>query len=153
LTSSLPRDARPIASLPTLSRPIAKPPIAAAPTASAPIAAAPVAVAGRAPGRKDAIADRFSIRANRSVVSLGSVNEGPPILLAVQHVSYESPHRILDACGRLGVRAVQPTAGDALPDHSEVSGAVVMGGPMNVDEVEDHPALAEERKWLAEAPS
>ena len=35
--------------------------------------------------------------------------------------------------------------------HEEVAGAVVMGGPMNVDEVERFPALAAEREWLAEA--
>jgi GMP synthase (glutamine-hydrolysing) len=75
----------------------------------------------------------------------------PPILLAIQHVSWETPHRILDACGGLRVRTVEPLAGDPLPDHADVSGAVVMGGPMNVDDVDRHPALAEERGWLAEA--
>jgi GMP synthase (glutamine-hydrolysing) len=75
----------------------------------------------------------------------------PPTLLVIQHVSWEGPHRILDACGELEVRTVEPLAGDALPSHAEVSGAVVMGGPMNVDEVERYPALAAEREWLAEA--
>jgi GMP synthase (glutamine-hydrolysing) len=75
----------------------------------------------------------------------------PPVLLAVQHVSWESPHRILDACGRLGVRRVKPLAGDRLPGHAEVCGAVFMGGPMNVDEVERYPGLAAEREWLGEA--
>jgi GMP synthase (glutamine-hydrolysing) len=74
-----------------------------------------------------------------------------PILLGIQHVSWETPHRILDACGELEVRTVQPLAGYPLPDHAEISGAVVMGGPMNVDEVERYPALATERDWLAEA--
>lgn len=74
-----------------------------------------------------------------------------PILLGIQHVSWETPHRILDACGSLEVRTVEPLAGDALPDPTEVSGAVVMGGPMNVDELERHPGLAAEREWLAEA--
>lgn len=75
----------------------------------------------------------------------------PPILLAIQHVSWETPHRILDACGGLEVRTVEPIAGDPLPSHAEVSGAVVMGGPMNVDEVDRYPALAAEREWLVEA--
>jgi GMP synthase (glutamine-hydrolysing) len=74
-----------------------------------------------------------------------------PILLAVQHVPWEGPHRILDACGKLQVKTVKPLAGQSLPDHGEVAGAVVMGGPMNVDEVERFPALAVEREWLAEA--
>lgn len=74
-----------------------------------------------------------------------------PILLVIQHASWETPHRILDACGELEVRTVEPLAGDPLPNHAEVSGAVVMGGPMNVDEVERYPAVAAERDWLAEA--
>ncbi len=75
----------------------------------------------------------------------------PPILLAIQHVSWEGPHRILDACGGLEVRTIEPLAGDALPSHAEVAGALVMGGPMNVDEVERYPGLEAEREWLAEA--
>lgn len=74
-----------------------------------------------------------------------------PTLLAIQHVPWETPHRILDACGDLDVHTVKPLAGQALPDHDEVGGAVVMGGPMNVDEVDVHPELGTEREWLAEA--
>jgi GMP synthase (glutamine-hydrolysing) len=74
-----------------------------------------------------------------------------PTLLAIQHVPWEGPHRILDACGALHVHTVKPLAGQALPAHGEVAGAVVMGGPMNVDEIERFPALALEREWLAEA--
>jgi len=74
-----------------------------------------------------------------------------PILLAIQHVSWETPHRILDACGGLEVRTVRPLEGEPLPDHAAIAGAVVMGGPMNVDEVERYPGLAAEREWLAEA--
>jgi GMP synthase (glutamine-hydrolysing) len=74
-----------------------------------------------------------------------------PILLAIQHVPWEGPHRILDACRGLDVHTVKPLAGQALPDHDQVAGAVVMGGPMNVDEVDLHPELASEREWLAEA--
>jgi GMP synthase (glutamine-hydrolysing) len=74
-----------------------------------------------------------------------------PTLLAVQHVPWEGPHRILDACGALHVKTVKPLAGQPLPAHDEVAGAVFMGGSMNVDEVERFPALAAEREWLAEA--
>jgi GMP synthase (glutamine-hydrolysing) len=74
-----------------------------------------------------------------------------PILLAIQHVPWEGPHRVLDACGGLDVHTVKPLTGQALPDHDQVAGAIVMGGPMNVDEVEVHPELASEREWLAEA--
>ncbi len=74
-----------------------------------------------------------------------------PKLLAIQHVPWETPHRILDACGALDVHTVKPLAGQALPDHDEVAGAVVMGGPMNVDDLDLHPELGAEREWLAEA--
>jgi len=79
------------------------------------------------------------------------MSAGPPTLLAIQHVPWEPPHRILGACEGLEVRTVEPLAGCVLPDHAAVLGAVVMGGPMNVDEAERYPQLAEERAWLAEA--
>jgi GMP synthase (glutamine-hydrolysing) len=74
-----------------------------------------------------------------------------PVLLAIQHVPWETPHRILDSSAGLEVRVVRPLAGEDLPAHGEVAGALVMGGPMNVDEVDRFPALADEREWLAEA--
>ncbi len=77
--------------------------------------------------------------------------ERPPTLLAIQHVPWETPHRILDACGGLRVQTVRPLAGHPLPPHEQVAGAVAMGGPMNVDELERFPGLAAERDWLAEA--
>lgn len=74
-----------------------------------------------------------------------------PTLLAIQHVPWEGPHRILDACGGLAVQTVKPLAGQPLPEHAAVDGVVVMGGPMNVDEVDRFPALGAEREWLATA--
>lgn len=85
------------------------------------------------------------------MISLVPVSEARPALLAIQHVPWEGPHRILDACGGLDVHTVKPLAGQSLPGHEEVAGAVVMGGPMNVDEVERFPGLGTEREWLAEA--
>ena len=46
---------------------------------------------------------------------------------------------------------VEATAGDPLPPHEEVDGVVSMGGPMGAGDVEEHPALAAEREWLAGA--
>jgi GMP synthase (glutamine-hydrolysing) len=74
-----------------------------------------------------------------------------PILLAVTNVPWETPHRILDSCGAIEVRHVRPQEGDALPAPGEVAGALVMGGPMNVDETDRYPGLAATRDWLAEA--
>jgi GMP synthase (glutamine-hydrolysing) len=78
------------------------------------------------------------------------VTSHSPRLLVVQHASWETPHRILRACDGLEVVTARPLEGEPLPDHSEVAGAVFMGGPMNVDDVESHPALAVEREWLAD---
>jgi GMP synthase (glutamine-hydrolysing) len=77
--------------------------------------------------------------------------DGRPTLLAIRHVPWETPHRILESCAGLEVRHACPLEGDALPSHAEVAGVVVMGGPMNVDETERHPGLAVTREWLAEA--
>lgn len=74
-----------------------------------------------------------------------------PTLLAVTNVPWETPHRILDSCGALEVRQVCPLEGDALPPHEEVAGALVMGGPMNVDETDRYPGLGATREWLTEA--
>jgi GMP synthase (glutamine-hydrolysing) len=41
--------------------------------------------------------------------------------------------------------------GHALPDTDEVSGIVLYGGAMNVDETEDHPFLADERAFVRRA--
>lgn len=75
-----------------------------------------------------------------------------PVLI-VKHVPWEGPHRIADALTRRGLDLDTRYAleGDQLPEINEVSGAVFMGGPMNVDEVERWPGLLVERDWLAEA--
>ncbi|HEX3736206.1 MAG TPA: type 1 glutamine amidotransferase [Solirubrobacterales bacterium] len=72
-------------------------------------------------------------------------------LLAVRNVPWETPHRILDSCGDLEVHHACPLEGDPLPSHEEVAGAVVMGGPMNVEETDRYPGLGTTRDWLAEA--
>ena len=73
-------------------------------------------------------------------------------LLTLIHASWENPHRILDAfADDVTVLEVEALAGQPLPDHDAVDGVLAMGGPMNVDDLENHPALAAEREWLAEA--
>jgi GMP synthase (glutamine-hydrolysing) len=72
-------------------------------------------------------------------------------LLMVQHVPWEGPHRILEAFAGAPVNTVRPLEGDALPDPAEISGAVLMGGPMGVGDGEAHPGLDAEREWLAAA--
>lgn len=74
-------------------------------------------------------------------------------VLVVKHVPWEGPHRIGDALItgglELDVRCVLD--GDDLPSVDEVSGAVFMGGPMNVDQIEEFPGLLAEREWIAVA--
>lgn len=74
-------------------------------------------------------------------------------VLVVKHVPWEGPHRIGDALItgglELDVRCV--IDGDELPAVDEVAGAVFMGGPMNVDQVEEFPGLLAEREWIAAA--
>src|SRR4029077_18176777 len=74
-------------------------------------------------------------------------------VLVVKHVPWEGPHRIgsalVSAEVELDVRCT--IDGETLPAVDEVIGAVFMGGPMNVDQVEEYPGLLAERVWIAEA--
>lgn len=74
-------------------------------------------------------------------------------VLVVKHVPWEGPHRIGDALVTGGFELDVRCAldGDELPAVGEVAGAVFMGGPMNVDEIEEYPALLAEREWIEAA--
>ena len=122
---------------PTARAPIATAPRAWAPVADAPTAAARILWAGEA----------FSIPVTVARLPSAALTK----LLTLIHARWENPHRILDAFGDAEVLTVEALAGDPLPSHDEVDGVIAMGGPMNVDDVERHPALAAEREWLAEA--
>lgn len=76
---------------------------------------------------------------------------GRPRLLVIRHAPWEGPHRILAACDALEVAECRPFDGEALPAHADVAGAVLMGGPMNVDDRSAYPALADEVDWVGEA--
>jgi len=70
----------------------------------------------------------------------------------VRHVPWEGPHRILDAFQGVPVRMVDVLAGDAvLPAHDDVRGAVIMGGPMSVNDAGAHPGLNAEGAWVRQA--
>jgi GMP synthase (glutamine-hydrolysing) len=73
-------------------------------------------------------------------------------LLVVRHVPWEGPHTILDAFDDVPVRLIDGLdGGGPLPPVEEVRGAVFMGGPMSVNDVERHPGLAAEVEWLRAA--
>lgn len=71
----------------------------------------------------------------------------------IQHVAYEGPGLIGEALRRAGrtFEIVRTDLGDPYPMVSEMGGLVVMGGPMGVHDVADHPWLAPERDVLAAA--
>lgn len=74
-------------------------------------------------------------------------------LLVFQHVPWEGPHRLIDPFdGVVPVEIRHVLTDDTpLPAPSEVRGAIVMGGPMSVNDTEQYPRVAEEIAWLAEA--
>ncbi|HEY2759393.1 MAG TPA: gamma-glutamyl-gamma-aminobutyrate hydrolase family protein [Pirellulales bacterium] len=75
-------------------------------------------------------------------------------VIALQHVPHEGLGTIGDALARAGAhcKIVDAFAGP-LPkfDPRDWSGLVVLGGPMNVDQTDRYPALAEEVRWLQQA--
>jgi len=73
--------------------------------------------------------------------------------LVVQHIRCEPPGVFTDVLGRHGITiaTAELDEGDALPDWRGVDLAVVMGGPMGVYDEAEHPWLAAEKKWIAEA--
>lgn len=79
-------------------------------------------------------------------------------VLVLQHIEVEKPGLILDALDGSGldidilnlVDRRDVSASD-LPRVSDLAGLVVMGGPMNADDLAGHPALELERGLLADA--
>ncbi|MEI7521248.1 MAG: type 1 glutamine amidotransferase [Thermoleophilia bacterium] len=73
-------------------------------------------------------------------------------LLVIRHVPWEGPHRILDAFAGIPVVEVDGLApGAALPALNDVRGAVIMGGPMSVNDGAEHPGLDAEVDWIRQA--
>ncbi|MFF3640845.1 type 1 glutamine amidotransferase [Streptomyces sp. NPDC002564] len=76
-------------------------------------------------------------------------------VLILQHVEVEKPGLILDALGGSGldvdVRNLFERPGRALPPVADLAGLVVMGGPMNADDVTGYPELKLERDLLVDA--
>ena len=70
-------------------------------------------------------------------------------LLVIRHVPWEGPHRILDAFAGISTIVVDPLApGATLPGVDQVRGAVIMGGPMSVNDGAAHPGLDAEVQWI-----
>jgi GMP synthase (glutamine-hydrolysing) len=66
-------------------------------------------------------------------------------------VRWEGPHRILDAFPDFAIDVLDILDSAApLPEVDSIAGAVVMGGPMSVNDTGPYPRLAEEVAWLGE---
>ncbi|NGN69382.1 type 1 glutamine amidotransferase [Streptomyces sp. A7024] len=76
-------------------------------------------------------------------------------VLILQHVEVEKPGLILDALDGSGVavevRNLLAGAPGELPAAADLAGLVIMGGPMNADDLTGHPELKLERDLAADA--
>ncbi|MEU1328991.1 type 1 glutamine amidotransferase [Streptomyces sp. NPDC005865] len=88
----------------------------------------------------------------------------PRTVLILQHVEVEKPGLILEALDGSGLdvdirnlldtqsaQSAQSASPAGLPPVADLAGLVVMGGPMNADDLAGHPALKLERDLLADA--
>lgn len=66
--------------------------------------------------------------------------------VAIEHVPYEGPAAIATAAAARGLEleVCRPYLGDALPASDQLAGLIVMGGPMGVSDVDEHPHLGQE---------
>lgn len=72
--------------------------------------------------------------------------------VVLQHVADEGPGLIADALAGAGwaVDVVRPDLGQPIPSGDAFAGLVVLGGPMGVGDIDDHPWLAPERALIGE---
>jgi GMP synthase (glutamine-hydrolysing) len=76
-----------------------------------------------------------------------ATHDAPALIL--RHVPWEGAHRIgAVLAGKVPVRIVDVLEGQPLPPSDAVAGAVVMGGPMSVNDTAAFPDLAREVEWL-----
>lgn len=71
----------------------------------------------------------------------------------LQHAAFEGPARIADwlALRQLPATTHHLYAGDPLPRLEDFELLILLGGPMNIDEEQQHPWLAEEKRLLRDA--
>ena len=78
-------------------------------------------------------------------------------VLILQHVPWEKPGRILDSLDDLGmsyeVMNIAKEKKPDLPNFSDVSGIVIMGGPMGALDADKYPGLKAESKLVRAAVS
>jgi GMP synthase (glutamine-hydrolysing) len=71
----------------------------------------------------------------------------------IQHVAWEGPGTIADEATARGIRLDlrRMDRGEPVQTLEEISGLVVMGGPMSANDTATHPHLAHERRLLRDA--
>lgn len=74
-------------------------------------------------------------------------------LVVIQHLFCETPGAFDLELDRRGVErtVVEIDVGQPLPDWRDYDGIIAMGGPMSVNDEDEHPWLVEEKRWVAEA--
>nr|WP_228382976.1 type 1 glutamine amidotransferase [Synechococcus elongatus] len=78
----------------------------------------------------------------------------PPMRIEiVQHIDFEGAAAIAPWLIERGhtLSTTLLTVGDPLPDWRDRDAAILMGGPMNVDQTEEYPWLLTEKQWLKTA--
>ena len=71
-----------------------------------------------------------------------------------RHVPHEGPGLLGEVLSEAGLELQTHDMFRAPPaelDPATLAGLVIMGGPMNVEEIDQYPWLAPERVWIAEA--
>jgi GMP synthase-like glutamine amidotransferase len=73
--------------------------------------------------------------------------------VVLQHISCEGPGLFADVLARrgIGLDIVELDAGDSLPDWRDASLVIVMGGPMSVNDEQEHGFIADEKRWIVSA--
>jgi GMP synthase (glutamine-hydrolysing) len=80
-------------------------------------------------------------------------SDAPPVWV-LRHVPHEGLGTIADSLARCGIPSITiDVLAGPLPqfDPQKISGLIVMGGPMNVDQTDRYPNLVEEVRWLRQA--
>jgi GMP synthase (glutamine-hydrolysing) len=74
-------------------------------------------------------------------------------VLVLQHIACEPPGAFEDVLRERGARLhrVELDEGEALPDWRPFDAVIAMGGPMSVNDEDDHPWLRDEKQLIADA--
>ena len=72
-------------------------------------------------------------------------------VVVVRHVAWEGPHRIAEVLADVPQQVVDVLDGQPLPGPKALAGAVVMGGPMSVNDTDRYPDLQREKEWIERA--